>query len=65
MEPVFRYVALLACAARLGAHLYLRRTARKRNSGWEADLTLFVNLWLLIAMVSWLTALVVDVHFDL
>ena len=68
IESACRYIAILALVIRIGMSFYISRTIRKTTSGLDASshspprtlraaLLLFMNIWVVIALTFWLTAL--------
>lgn len=68
IESACRYIAILALLVRVGMSLYMSWTLRKTTSGLDAASQtpprplraaplLFMNIWVVIALTFWLTAL--------
>lgn len=72
MELLFRYAAIVALLARIGAGYYVRRrmlsaatssvvpTAPQRVRFTGAEVMLFSNIWVTIALTFWVTTFVVS-----
>lgn len=68
IESTCRYIAILALVVRIGMSFYMSWTIRKTTSGLDASLQtpprtlraaplLFMNIWVVVALTFWLTAL--------
>ena len=74
MELLFRYAAIIALLARIGVGYYFRRrtlnaaTSNAVGSGPQrirfsgAEVMLFSNIWVTIAVTSWVTTFVVNLE---
>jgi len=74
MELIFRYAAIIALLARIGAAYYCRKrtlsaatssavqTGPQRVRFTGADVMLFSNIWVTIALTFWVTTFVIGVE---